>query len=228
LCVNKRVTTGCCGLFWKVESGYLGGRDQALEFLEGREPRLSNFLGLYCNLTNSLYFDISFYQYGFLSNLFLWGSQDLKRPGRESCTFSLHLSYHSFVMLWSLFGCFDGFNFQALLWFRNLSKPGVQLDLIIPLLVHGLILHHRNWKEYLLMLYLQMQDLYHLVSVRISCHNVCFVHSNVMHHWNVIYSTSQLSSLVMLKAQNWIGQYGVYQLFMPMLVIMLRLGFSLS
>ena len=40
----------------------LEGRDQALEFLEGREPRLSNFLGLYCNLTISLYFDISFYQ----------------------------------------------------------------------------------------------------------------------------------------------------------------------
>ena len=27
------------------------GRDQALEFLKRREPRLSNFLGLYCNIT---------------------------------------------------------------------------------------------------------------------------------------------------------------------------------
>ena len=39
----------------------LVGRDQALEFLEGREPRVSNFLGFYCNITISLYFDISIY-----------------------------------------------------------------------------------------------------------------------------------------------------------------------
>jgi hypothetical protein len=40
---------------------YLGGRDQALEFLEGREPRLSNFLGIHCNITINLYFGTSFY-----------------------------------------------------------------------------------------------------------------------------------------------------------------------
>jgi hypothetical protein len=125
-----------------------------------------------------------------------------------------------------LFGWFDGFNFQPLLWFRNLLKPGVQLDLITPLLVRGLILLHRSWKEYLLIHYLLMQDLYHLVSLWIVCHTVCFI-SFCYYRCNVIYSTLQLSSLVMLKARNWIGQYGVYQLFMPMLVIMLRLGFSL-
>lgn len=29
----KGETAGCCGLFWKLESGNLGGRDQALEIL---------------------------------------------------------------------------------------------------------------------------------------------------------------------------------------------------
>jgi len=46
----------------RLESGYLEGRDQALEFLEGREPRLSNFLGNYCIININLYFGISFYQ----------------------------------------------------------------------------------------------------------------------------------------------------------------------
>ena len=77
-CVNKRETTGCCGLLLKIRNGYLGGRDQALEFLEGREPRLSNFLGLYCNITISLYFDISSYQLGEtkLSNTWSGENQD--------------------------------------------------------------------------------------------------------------------------------------------------------
>lgn len=37
------------------------GRDQTIEFLEGREPRQLNFLRLYCNITIRLYFDLSFY-----------------------------------------------------------------------------------------------------------------------------------------------------------------------
>jgi hypothetical protein len=58
----KRETAGYCRSFWILESGYLEGRDQALEFLEGREPRLSNFLGIHCNIiTINLYFATSFY-----------------------------------------------------------------------------------------------------------------------------------------------------------------------
>lgn len=70
--------------------------------------------------------------------------------------------------------------------------------------------------------YLQMQDLYHLVSVWKS---QCLFHFFCEYHCNLTCSTLQLSSLVTLKARNWIVQYGIYQLFMPMLVIMLRWGF---
>lgn len=35
--------------------------DQALKFLEGRDPRLSNFLGAHCNYTVSLDVGTSFY-----------------------------------------------------------------------------------------------------------------------------------------------------------------------